>query len=49
MAIGILILMQMEKSSAQGDFFDYGGMMQAVGPKNPVLVTLKFCQVKNKR
>lgn len=29
------------KIIAQGDFFDYGGMMQAVGPKNPVLVTLK--------
>ena len=29
------------KVSAKGDFFDYGGMMQAVGPKNPVLVTLK--------
>ncbi len=29
------------KILAQGDFFDYGGMMQAVGPKNPVLVTLK--------
>jgi len=29
------------KVIAQGDFFDYGGMMQAVGPKNPVLVTLK--------
>jgi len=29
------------KVIAQGDFFDYGGMMQSVGPKNPVLVTLK--------
>ena len=29
------------KVIAQGDFFDYGGMMQAVGAKNPVLVTLK--------
>ena len=29
------------KIITQGDFFDYGGMMQAVGPKNPVLVTLK--------
>jgi len=29
------------KIETQGDFFDYGGMMQAVGPKNPVLVTLK--------
>ncbi len=29
------------KIIAQGDFFDYGGMMQAVGPKNPVLVMLK--------
>lgn len=29
------------KIIAQGDFFDYGGMMQAVAPKNPVLVTLK--------
>jgi quinol monooxygenase YgiN len=28
------------KVIAQGDFFDYGGMMQAVGPKNPVIVTL---------
>ena len=23
------------------NFFDFSGMMQAVGPKNPVLVTLK--------
>ena len=29
------------KIVAQGDFFDYGGMMQAVGPKTPVMVTLK--------
>ena len=29
------------KIITQGDFFDYGGMMQAVAPKNPVLVTLK--------
>lgn len=29
------------KIIAQGDFFDYGGMMQAVAPKHPVLVTLK--------
>ena len=29
------------KIKAQGEFFDYGGMMQAVAPKNPVLVTLK--------
>lgn len=29
------------KIIAQGDFFDYSGMMQAVGPKNPVLVTFK--------
>ncbi len=29
------------KVIAQGDYFDYGGMMQAVGPKNPVLVTLE--------
>ena len=29
------------KVIAQGDFFDFGGMMQAVGPKTPVLVTLK--------
>ncbi|MGA0258311.1 MAG: hypothetical protein ACO3M5_09655 [Saprospiraceae bacterium] len=29
------------KIEAQGDFFDYGGMMQAVAPKNPVLVMLK--------
>ena len=29
------------KIKAQGEFFDYGGMMQAIAPKNPVLVTLK--------
>ncbi|PQJ23417.1 hypothetical protein [Tenacibaculum sp. SG-28] len=29
------------KIIAQGDFFDYGGMMQSVGPKHPVLVTLE--------
>ncbi|MGB0633343.1 MAG: antibiotic biosynthesis monooxygenase [Flavobacteriaceae bacterium] len=29
------------KVITQGDFFDFGGMMQAVGPKTPVLVTLK--------
>lgn len=29
------------KVIAQGDFFDYGGMMQSVGPKNPVLVTIE--------
>ena len=29
------------KVITQGDFFDIGGMMQAVGPKTPVLVQLK--------
>ena len=39
--IGIFNFDDEGKIITQRDFFDYGGMMQAVAPKNPVLVTLK--------
>ncbi len=37
------------KIVAQGDFFDFGGMVDAVYPKNLVFVEVEVKKGKNKR